>query len=256
MNLKNNLILGDCLEIMKTIPSNSIDMILADLPYGLTKNKDDITIPFDPLWKQYKRIIKKNGAILLFSQGMFYIDLVCSNKKMFRYDIIWDKKLTSGFLNANRMPLRVHEQIAVFYSKLPKYNPQFTQGKPLHSKGISYMDKPHKNQNYGKFHMVDDDRAGSTNKYPTSILTFQKPHPSKALHKTEKSIELLDNLIKTYSNENDVILDNVMGSGTTGISCINTNRQFIGIEIDEDIFQLAKDRIENHKKLKITNAIT
>lgn len=239
---------GDCLIEMDKICDNSVDMILADLPYGTTQNKKDIRIPFEPLWTQYKRVIKKNGAILLFSQGLFYVDLVNSNRKMFRYDIVWDKKLVSGFLNASRMPLRVHEQIAVFYSKLPTYNPQFTEnGKPLHSKGTSYLNKEHKNQNYGDFKMVDDSRAGSTEKYPTSIFSFQKPHPSKSLHRTEKSIELLEELIKTYTNEGDLILDNVMGSGTTGISCLNTNRNFIGIEIDDDIFELAKRRIDEHK---------
>ena len=126
---------GDCLEVMKGIKSKSVDMILCDLPYGVTQHKSDIVIPFDALWTQYKRIIKPNGAILLFGQGLFYIDLVNSNRKMYRYDFVWDKQLKSGFLNAKRMPLRQHEQIAVFYNKLPTYNPQFVEGKPLHSKG-------------------------------------------------------------------------------------------------------------------------
>ena len=163
---------GDCLELMKNIPEKSIDMILCDLPYGVTQNKSDIVIPFDKLWDRYERIIKDNGAILLFGQGTFYVDLVNSNRKLFRYDLVWDKSLISGFLNAKRMPLRRHEQIAVFYKKLPEYHPQFSEGKPLHSKGISYKDKPHKNQNYGKFEMTDDSRVGSTKKYPTSILSF------------------------------------------------------------------------------------
>jgi len=238
---------GDCLNVMNKIEDKSVDIILADLPFGVTQNKKDIRIPFEPLWKQYKRVIKDNGPILLFSQGIFYVDLVNSNRKMFRYDIIWDKQLISGFLNANRMPLRVHEQIAVFYSKLPTYNPQFICGKPLHSKGTSYLNKEHKNQNYGDFDMVDDSRAGTTEKYPTSIFSFQKPHPSKSLHRTEKSIELLEELIKTYTNEGDVVLDNVMGSGTTGIACLNTNRKFIGIEIESETFELAQNRINNHK---------
>ena len=238
------LMQGDCIELMSSIPNKSIDLILCDLPYGVTQNKSDIIIPFDKLWEHYERIIKNNGAILLFGQGTFYVDLVNSNRKLFRYDLIWDKQLTSGFLNAKRMPLRQHEQIAVFYKKLPIYNPQFTQGKPLHSKGISYKNKEHKNQNYGEFHMTDDSRAGSTEKYPTSILSFPKPHPSVAKHRTEKPIELLRYLIRTYTNENEIVLDNCMGAGSTIISAILENRNAIGIEIDKTYFDIAKKRID------------
>ncbi|MCQ2075953.1 MAG: site-specific DNA-methyltransferase [Bacteroidaceae bacterium] len=234
---------GDCLEVMKQIPDKSVDMILCDLPYGLTNNSKDIIIPFEDLWQHYTRIIKDNGAICLFAQGLFYVDLINSNRKLFRYDLVWDKVLTSGFLNAKRMPLRQHEQIAIFYKKLPVYNPQFTVGKPLHSKGTSYLNKEHVNQNYGKFHMADDSRKGSTDKYPTSIIRFQKPHPSIAQHRTEKSIECLEWLIKTYTNENETILDNCMGSGSTGVACQNTNRNFIGIELDDKYFDIAKKRI-------------
>lgn len=235
---------GDCLEVMKDIPDKSIDMILCDLPYGVTQNKKDIALPFDRLWEQYERIIKDNGAIVLFGQGTFYIDLVNSNRKLFRYDLIWDKVLTSGFLNAKRIPLRQHEQIAVFYKKLPVYNPQFSKGKPLHGKGTSYKNKEHKNNNYGEFKQLNDVRKGSTIKYPTSILKFQKVHPSKAIHPTEKAIELMEYLIKTYTNENDTVLDNCMGSGTVGISAVKNNRNFIGIELDENYFNIAKERIE------------
>ncbi len=240
---KINLQQGDCLELMKNIPDKSIDMILCDLPYGLTQNSKDIALPFDKLWEQYNRIIKDNGCIALFAQGLFYVDLVNSNRKMFRYDLIWDKVLTSGFLNAKRMPLRQHEQIAIFYKKLPTYNPQFTIGKPLHSKGISYKDKEHKNQNYGKFGITDDVRAGCTEKYPISILKFSKSHPSIVLHPTEKPVELLEYLIKTYTHKNETVLDNCMGSGSTGVSCVNTNRNFIGIELDKNYFEIAKQRI-------------
>ena len=235
---------GDCLEIMKSIPDKSIDLILCDLPYGKTKNKKDKPLPFVPLWEQYKRIIKDNGAILLFGQGTFYIDLVNSNRKMFRYDLVWDKALISGFLNAKRMPLRQHEQIAVFYKKLPTYNPQFSQGRPLHSKGTSYIHKPIKNQNYGQFYATDDSRKGSTQKYPTSILHFAKPHPSVAKHRTEKAVRLLQYLVKTYTNEGDTVLDNCMGSGSTGVACMYANRDFIGIELDRDCFVEASERIE------------
>lgn len=234
---------GDCLELMKDIPDKSIDLILCDLPYGETNNAYDKPLPFKPLWEHYLRIIKDNGAILLFAQGKFYIDLVNSNRKMFRYDLVWDKQLTTGFLNANRMPLRQHEQIAVFYKKLPTYHPQFTQGKPLHGKGTAYKTKPFKNENYGNFRQIDDSRKGSTEKHPTSILSFAKPHPSIAKHRTEKSIKLLEWLIKSYSDEDALVLDNCMGSGTTGEACVNTNRNFIGMELDKQYFYIAKERI-------------
>lgn len=238
------LIYDDCLNVMKNICNKSIDMILCDLPYGLTQNKKDITIPFEPLWKEYERIIKDNGAIVLFAQGKFYIDLINSNKKLFRYDLIWNKVLTSGFLNAKRMPLRQHEQIAIFYKKLPTYNPQMEKGKPLHSKGKIYLRKEAKNENYRKYNFIEDLRAGTTEKYPTSILNFKKPHPSIAKHPTEKPVELLEYLIKTYTNEGDLVLDNCMGSGSTGVACKHLNRNFIGIELDKEYFEIAKKRIE------------
>lgn len=237
------LINGDCLEIMKTIEDKTIDCIICDLPYGLTQNKADIVIPFKDLWKEYERVIKDNGAILLFAQGIFYVDLVNSNRKLFRYDLVWDKVLTSGFLNAKRMPLRRHEQIAVFYKKLPTYRPQFTEGKPLHSKGSRYKTKAFVNQNYGEFKQTEDVRKGSTEKYPTSILRFQKPHPSIAQHRTEKSIECLEYLIRTYTNEGEIVLDNCMGAGSCGVACKNLNRRFIGIELDCNYFLKAKERL-------------
>lgn len=240
---KNSLIYADCLKAMTYIEDKSIDMILCDLPYGTTQNKYDITLPFEEIWRDYQRIIKDNGVIALFGQGLFFIDLINSNRNLFRYDLVWDKQLVSGFLNANRMPLRVHENIAIFYKQLPTYNPQYTIGSPLHSKGKSYMNKELKNQNYGKFNTTDDKKAGSTQKHPKSILSFQKPHPSKAQHRTEKPVALLEYLIKTYTNENETVLDNTMGSGTTGIACKNTNRCFIGIEKDINYYNIAVNRI-------------
>lgn len=228
---------------MKQVPDKSIDLILCDLPYGTTQNKWDTVIPFDKLWTQYNRIIKDNGAILLFAQGKFYVNLVSSNMKMFRYDLVWDKELVSGFLNAKRMPLRRHEQVAVFYKHLPTYNPQFTQGKPLHSKGTAYKEKELTNNNYGDFSTTDDNRAGSTEKYPTSIMKFQKPHPSVCVHPTEKPVALLEYLVKTYTNEGDTVLDNCMGSGSTGVACQNTNREFIGMELDEKYYKIACERL-------------
>lgn len=233
---------------MKQIPSGSLDMIACDLPYGVTQNKLDIVIPFEPLWIEYKRIIKERGCIALFAQGVFFVELVQSNRKMFRYDLVWDKVLTTGFLNAGRMPLRQHEQIAVFYKKLPEYHPQFTEGKPLHSKGVSYMEKDHKNNNYGQFHMTDDSRKGSTEKYPTSIIKVPKPHPSVALHRTEKPVELLKWLILTYTSVGDTVMDNCMGSGGCGVACAETGRNFIGIEKDPGYFEIARGRIEEAYK--------
>ena len=228
---------------MKQVPDKSIDLILCDLPYGTTQNKWDEVIPFDKLWAQYNRIIKDNGAILLFAQGKFYVNLVSSNMKMFRYDLVWDKELVSGFLNAKRMPLRRHEQVAVFYKHLPTYNPQSTLGKPLHSKGTAYQTKELTNNNYGDFKTTDDDRVGSTEKYPTSIMKFQKPHPSVCVHPTQKPVALLEYLVKTYTNEGDTVLDNCMGSGSTGVACQNTNREFIGMELDEKYYKIACERL-------------
>ena len=246
----------DCLEGMKKINDKSVDMICTDLPYGVTQNKSDIIIPFKPLWEQYERIIKDNGAIVLFGQGIFYIDLVNSNRKLFRYDLIWDKCLSSGFLNAKRMPLRQHEQIAIFYKKLPTYNPQFTEGKPLHSKGNSYKNKEIKNQNYGEFNTTDDTRAGSTQKYPTSIIRFQKPHPSIAKHRTEKSIELLEWLIKTYTNPGDLVLDSCAGSCTTAIAALNTGRNYICFEKDKDIFEVGSKRVREYANHDLSISVT
>jgi len=237
---------ADCFDVFPFIEDKSIDAIICDLPYGTTQNKQDIIIPFDKLWEQYERVIKDNGAIVLFGQGLFFVDLINSNRKLFRYDLVWDKQLISGFLNANRMPLRVHENIAIFYKKLPIYNPQYTEGKPLHSKGKTYMDKEHKNENYGKFEMTDDSRAGSTQKHPKSIISFQKPHPSIAQHRTEKSIEMLEWLVKTYTNEGDMVLDNTMGSGTTNLACIKLNRKSIGIEKEKQYYDVAVRRASEY----------
>ena len=242
---------------MKDIPDKSIDMILCDLPYGVTRNQKDVSLPLDKLWKQYCRIIKDNGCIALFGQGLFFIDLANSNRKMYRYDLIWDKVLTSGFLNAKRMPLRRHEQVAIFYKKQPTYNPQFTIGKPLHSKGVAYKTTPIKNNNYGKFKSTNDERAGSTEKYPTSILKFSKPHPSNTKHPTQKSVELLEYLIKTYTNKNETVLDNCMGSGSTGVACLNTNRNFIGLELDEKYFNgTMKLHLDNKGQFEKHSTIT
>ena len=231
---------GDCLEVMKDIPDKSVDMILCDLPYGATKNKWDTVIPFDKLWKEYNRIIKDNGTIVLFAQGMFTSDLMQSNRNHWRYNLIWEKDRPSGFLNAKRMPLRSHEDICVFYKKSPTYNPQMWEGKPSHSIGkVNGENTCKNNNNYGNFARVE--REGNL-KYSRSVLKFNRPHPP--IHPTQKNVELCEWLVKTYTNENEVVLDNCMGSGTTGVACINANRKFIGIELDENYFNIAKNRIE------------
>jgi site-specific DNA-methyltransferase (adenine-specific) len=248
----SRIILGDAIEWMSKLPEKSVDFICVDLPYGVTSNKKDIIIPFEDLWRQFKRIRKGHTTIALFGQGLFFIDLVNSNRKEFRYDLVWDKVLTSGFLDAKNKPLRRHEQIAIFqeFPRKTIYNPQFTQGIPLHSKGKSYLDKEHKNENYGSFEMTDDSRAGSTDKYPTSIIRFQKPHPSKAIHRTEKSIECLEWLIKTYSNEEQTVLDCCAGSFTLGVAAENTKREFTLIEKDEIEFNKGKERLYGNTTTK------
>ena len=231
---------GDCLDVMLKIKDGSVDMILCDLPYARTQNRWDIIIPFEDLWKEYNRVIKPNGCIALFADGMFMAELMLSNKKMWRYNIVWDKVLPSGFLNANKMPLRSHEEIVIFYKKSPTYNPQMTEGNPNHSKGSS---NTFTNNNYGKFKKIDNSTKLGNMKHPKSICTFPKPHPSKMLHPTEKPVECLEYLIKTYTNEGDLVLDNCMGSGSTGVACVNTNRRFIGIEKEEKYFTIATNRI-------------
>lgn len=244
------LIHGDCLIEMAKIPDKSVDMVLCDLPYEVLNksNKNaqwDRLLPFDKLWEQYERVIKDNGAIVLFAQGMFTAQLMMSNPKLWRYNLVWDKVLTSGFLNAKRMPLRSHEDICVFYKELPTYNPQMQEGKPLHSKGSSYKEKELTNNCYGSLGVTDDDRKGCTDKYPTSIVRFQKPHPSIAVHPTQKPVALLEYLINTYSNEGDTILDNTMGSGSTMVACVNTKRNGIGIELDDNYFRIAQERVQH-----------
>ena len=231
---------GDCLELMKDIPEKSVDMILCDLPYGRTKNRWDVIIPFDFLWMQYKRIIKENGVIALFADGMFMAELMKSNPRWWRYNLVWDKKLPSGFLNANRQPLRQHEEICIFYKKQPTYNPQKILGSKNHSKG---KPKQNKNHNYGDYHFVDNADMHGNMKFPVSIMQFQKPHPSIALHPTEKPVALLENLIRTYTNYGDVVVDNCMGAGGVGIACFNIGRKFIGIELDPGYFEIAEKRI-------------
>ena len=247
--LNVNLQQGNCLELMKDIPDGSVDMILCDLPYGkVTHNKWDNIIPFDKLWKEYKRVIKEHGAIILFGQNIFSAKLILSNERMYRYTLVWDKVRTTGFLNANRMPLRKHEDILVFYKKLPIYNPQMTEGgEPSHSRGKRWESKGNimdGGKIYGSYNHASHTKSQDSNmKYPTSIVTVSNIVNKDRLHPTQKPVELLEYLIKTYSNKDDTVLDNCMGLGSTGVACVNTNRNFIGMELDPKYFEIAKERL-------------
>lgn len=233
--MKVDMLHGDCLVLMKDIPDKSIDMILCDLPYGTTRCKWDNIISFDSLWGEYNRIIKDNGAIILFADGIFTAKLVLSNQKIWRYNLVWDKKRGCDFLNANVKPLKSHEDICVFYKKKPTYNKQYWYSTPYsRTKNGTLSD------NYGdRKEAWSESETGERN--PLSILTF--PRDGKRVHPTQKPVALLEYLIKTYTNEGETVLDNCMGSGSTGVAAVNTNRDFIGIELDENYFNIAQKRI-------------
>jgi len=229
----------DCFEGHSKIDDKSIDLIYTDLPFGQTKNKRDRDIDLEQLWKDYKRIIKPRGIIVLHAQGMFSANLMKSNEKWWRYNLIWKKgERTSGFLNAKRMPLRNHEDILIFYPKPGTYNPQMTIGEPSHSRGTKGKII---NNNYGKYDFIEGEAENGEMKYPKSILNFDRPHPP--IHPTQKPVELAEWIIKTYSNENDIILDSTCGSGTIPMACIKNNRQWIAFETDKNYYDLANERI-------------
>ena len=237
----NEIIHGDCLEVMRQFPDKSIDMILCDLPYGTTACKWDTVIPFEPLWEQYGRIIKDNGAIVLFGMQPFTSALVMSNKKIYRYNLVWEKTRPTLFQHAWRMPLRNHEDIVVFYKKAPTYNPQGL---------VKQTRKVKRTTGGGTF----GENWNSNNEYMSEYANFPRsiikiPSETKTMHPTQKPVALFEYLIKTYTNEGDIVLDNCIGSGTTAIACINTGRNFIGIEIEEKYVKIARERIEKHKKL-------
>lgn len=234
---------GDCLEVMKSIPDASIDAIITDPPYGTTACKWDLVIPFDLMWEQLNRIIKPNGAIVLFGSQPFTSSLIMSNIKFFKYSLVWDKKMKVGMMNCKRMPLRQHEDILIFYKKQSIYNPQMTKG-VMRNKKI----QPTKDfQTYGQIKPIDN---FNDNYYPSSILQFSNSNQKVKFHPTQKPVALIEYLIKTYTNEKETVLDFTMGSGTTGVACKNLNRKFIGIEMDNKYFELAKNRIENHVVVK------
>lgn len=235
------LYLGDCLEKMNEIPDASVDLVLCDLPYGTTKNKWDSVIPLTPLWAQYKRICKRNAAISLTAQTPFDKVLGCSNLTWLRYEWIWEKTETTGHLNAKKMPMKAHENILVFYQALPTYNPQKTFG---HIRKTAVAERFRlQSENYGKqFGITSYD---STERFPRSVIKFSTDKQVLRLHPTQKPVALMEYLIRTYTNEGDTVLDNTMGSGTTGVACVNMGRSFIGIEKEEKYFEVAKQRIES-----------
>lgn len=245
------LLQGNCLELMKDIPTGSVDMILCDLPYGTTQNKWDSIIDLDKLWSHYKRIIKDNGAIVLTSQGIFTARLILSQEDLFKYKIVWIKSKSTNFLNAKKQPLRKHEDVCIFYKKQPTYNPQMTEGES-YDKGIR------KDQLTGSYGYFKPKHVRSNGKrYPNDVVFYNEEiyddciyvktaeSEGKVYHSTQKPVDLLEYLIKTYTNEGDLVLDNCMGSGSTGVACKNLNRSFIGIELDKNYFEIAKNRIEN-----------
>ena len=247
----------DCLEGMKRIDDKSIDAIITDLPYEVLHRDNphaqwDRIIPFTPLWEQYERIIKDNGAIVLFGQGMFTAQLMMSNPKLWRYNLVWDKCRVTSFLNANRMPMRCHEDIAVFYKSLPVYNPQYIDGEPNHPQGNGIHKET--NQCYDKYGRnyqgrtyEEVPRVASTvpegKKLPRSIITIKKEHESTVMHPTQKPVDLLRYLVLTYTNTGGVILDSCMGSGTTAVACIRENRHFVGFELNKEYYDKAVERI-------------
>lgn len=241
---------GDCLEIMKNIPDKNINMILCDLPYGTTACKWDNIIPFEPLWEEYNRVIKDNGAICLFGSEPFSSFLRLSNIKNYKYDWIWKKTKAQGFLNSKKMPLKDYENICVFYRKLPIYNPQ----------GIIYGDfkndrKSKYNKGEGVYGKEKEFGVSHISNFPKQIIEFSNPSGKGQLHPTQKPVELLEYLIKTYTNENELVLDNCAGSMSTAIACINTNRKYIMIEQDENYYNIGVNRIEKHLKERKSNEI-
>ena len=242
----NQIFNEDCLIGMQRIPDGSIDMVLVDPPFGSTNCQWDKRIPFEPLWAQYKRICKKNAAIVIFSQLPFSAELIMSNLKMFRYEWVWEKNLGTGFLNINRMPMRCHENILVFYQMLPVYNPQFNEGETYKRTCKDYIGgvyRPRKrsytNINNGK-------------RYPRDVIKFKSTigQLKERFHSTQKPVDLLEYLIKTYTNEGETVLDNCIGSGSTAVACVNTNRKFIGFETEMKYCEIARRRIEEAQKNK------
>ena len=236
--LKDKVLQGDCLDLMRYIPDKSIDMILCDLPYGTTQNKWDSLIDLSELWKEYSRVVKPNGAIVLTSQGIFTAKLILSNEKDFKYKIIWEKSKPTNFLNAKKQPLRKYEDVCVFYKKQPTYNPQMKKGEP-YNKGVR------KNQLTGSYGDFESQLVKSDgDRYPTDVVYFKTAESEgEVLHPTQKPVELGRYLVRTYTNEGDLILDNTFGSGSFLVSAALENRNFCGIEKNQDVSLFKKESI-------------
>ena len=239
------LIHGDCLEEMKNIETGSVDMVLTDPPYGTTSCKWDSIIPLEPMWKQLKRIIKPNGAIVITASQPFTSVLTCSNLPMFKYSLVWEKTKATGHLNAKRMFMRAHEDILIFYKKPPHYNPQMTHG---HKRKTALKVNRGKKLSdcYGS--QGGETSYDSTSRYPRSVVKTSTDTQKSKLHPTQKPVTLMEYLIKTYTKQHETVLDFTMGSGTTGVACVNLNREFIGIELDDKYFEVAKERIADANK--------
>lgn len=235
----HKLILGDCLDELPKIFDKNIDLVLTDPPYGTTACKWDFVIPFEPMWNQLKRVIKDNGCIALFGSEPFSSNLRMSNIKQFKYDWVWQKEQGTGFGNAKKQPLRNLEIISIFYKNQCLYNPQKSKGKPYKTKSKSGN---HKGSVYEDGGLNSIITVNEGNRFPLQLLKFNRD--KNKIHPTQKPVALLEYLIKTYTNENDTVLDFTMGSGSTGVACKNLNRNFIGIEKDEKYFDIAKQRIE------------
>lgn len=248
----NRIYQQDCIEGMRMLPDKSIDMILCDLPYGTTRNKWDTPIDLDDLWLQYERIIKDDGAIVLTAQTPFDKVLGTSNIKMLRYEWIWEKDRASGHLNAKKMPMKAHENILVFYKKLPTYNAQMTEGhKPANKSGKRRKETT----NYGKFENLIT--GGQTTRYPRSVQKFNVVNSQHGVvHPTQKPVELFEYLIKTYTNEGETVLDNCIGSGTTAIAALRTGRNFVGFELEPEYVQIANKRLESVQDAQADESIT
>lgn len=234
---------GDCLEVMDKLIEEGVkvDAIITDPPYGTTACKWDSVIPFDEMWKKINKIIKPNGAVVLFGSEPFSSYLRMSNIKNYKYDWKWIKNIKTNFQHAHRQPLRQYETITVFYRKQCTYNPQKTHGHTPTQKAT-------KSTNGNLLYQTKERptyEGGSTDRFPSNILYYDVVDIKKRAHPTQKPVPLLEYLIKTYTKENDTVLDFTMGSGSTGVACLNTNRKFIGIELDEEYFNIAKERIEN-----------
>ncbi|MFZ3193951.1 MAG: site-specific DNA-methyltransferase [Moraxellaceae bacterium] len=238
-----SLLSGDCLESMLRLKDQSIDLILCDLPYGTTQCAWDSIIPLDRLWEQYSRLIKPRGVIALTAMQPFTSLLVASNLQMFRYEWIWEKGNASGFLNANKQPLRAHESVLIFYKEQPTYNPQMVHDQPRRTTKRKTVNS----ECYGK--AISLTEYDSTTRHPRSVQFFSSDKQKASYHPTQKPVALMQYLIETYTNEGDWVLDSCMGSGTTGVACVNTGRNFIGIEKEPQYLEVATSRINEAVEL-------